>query len=45
MKIFTGPAGTNWTGVFLVPVVLTVGCAAAFLIWFRPEKTDAPTPS
>ncbi len=42
MKIFTDTAGvTNWTNVFIVPVVLTVACAVAFLIWFRPEKTPA----
>ena len=35
---FTTPAGTNWTGVFLVPCALTVVCAAAFLLFFREES-------
>jgi predicted MFS family arabinose efflux permease len=35
---FTTPAGTNWTGVFLVPCALTVTCAAAFLLFFREES-------
>jgi MFS family permease len=43
MQFFSGPSGPNYTGVFLVPVVLTVACAVAFLLWFRPEKAGAPT--
>jgi nucleoside transporter len=35
---FTTPAGTNWTGVFLVPCALTVVCADAFLLFFREES-------
>jgi len=32
---------TNWTKVFLVPCVLTVVCALAFLILFKdPEKAE-----
>jgi nucleoside transporter len=34
---FTTEAGTNWTGVFLVPCVLTALCAVAFLLFFRDE--------
>jgi nucleoside transporter len=37
-EAFTTPAGTNWTGVFLVPCVLTAACAVAFLLFFREEK-------
>ncbi|MFO7588682.1 MAG: MFS transporter [Gemmatimonadota bacterium] len=39
---FTTPAGTNWTGVFLVPCALTVTCAAAFLLFFREESAPPP---
>ena len=38
-EIFTTDAGTNWTGVFLVPCTLTFICAVAFLLFFREEKT------
>ncbi len=40
-EFFTTEAGTNWTGVFLVPCVLTVLCAVAFLFFVkdvRPAK-------
>ncbi len=37
---FTTEAGTNWTGVFLVPCVLTILCAFAFLLFFRPERAS-----
>lgn len=34
-------ATTNWTGVFLVPVFLTVTCAVAFLLFFKePPKGE-----
>lgn len=36
-QTFTTDAGTNWTGVFLVPCVLTALCAVAFLLFFRDE--------
>ncbi len=36
--VFTGPAGPNWTGIFLVPCALTLVCAIAFLLFFREEK-------
>ena len=35
---FTSASGTNWTGVFLVPCVLTILCALAFLFFFKEEK-------
>jgi len=35
---FTSGNVTNWTGVFLVPVVLTVACALAFLFMFKEKK-------
>lgn len=34
---FTVDKITNWTGVFLVPCVLTVLCAVAFLFFFKEE--------
>jgi nucleoside transporter len=37
---FTTAAGTNWTGVFLVPCALTILCAAAFLLFFKDEKVE-----
>jgi len=41
-KFFTSPEGvTNYTAVFLVPCVLTILCAAAFFIWFRPQPQPA----
>ncbi len=33
--LFTTNAGTDWTGVFLVPCALTLFCAVAFLLFFR----------
>jgi nucleoside transporter len=44
---FTDGGITNWAGVFLVPCVLTVLCALAFLLFFREEKripAAAPAP-
>ncbi len=42
---FTSTAtGTNWRMVFLVPCVLTLICAAAFLIFFRGRVEPAPGP-
>ncbi|UCF19478.1 MAG: MFS transporter [Gemmatimonadota bacterium] len=37
-NVFTVGAETNWTGVFLVPCLLTVICAVAFLLFFREER-------
>ncbi len=42
--IFTSPAGTNWTGVFLVPCALTLICAVAFILFFREESGSGPAP-
>ncbi len=42
---FTVGAETNWTNVFLVPFVLTILCAIAFLIFFREEEAQAPATS
>jgi nucleoside transporter len=36
-ELFTTEAGTNWTGVFLVPCSLTLLCAVAFLLFFQEE--------
>lgn len=41
-ETFTTEAGTNWTGVFLVPCVLTALCAVAFLLFFRDEPRAEP---
>ncbi len=40
---FTSPAGTNWTGVFIVPCFLTVLCAVAFLFFFKTGNKTAGT--
>jgi nucleoside transporter len=39
--VFTTEVGTNWTNVFLVPCVLTVLCALAFLLFFREKGAGA----
>ncbi len=41
--VFTTEVGTNWTNVFLVPCVLTILCAVAFLLFFREESAAAPS--
>jgi len=42
---FTSPAGTNWTGVFIIPCFLTVLCAVAFLLFFKTgNRTAVPNP-
>jgi nucleoside transporter len=41
--VFTTEAGTNWTNVFLVPCVLTILCALAFLLFFREERGGSPS--
>jgi nucleoside transporter len=38
-EFFTTEAGTNWTGVFLVPCVLTVLCAVAFLLFVKDNRS------
>ncbi len=42
LDYFTTEVGSNWTAVFLVPCVLTVLCAFAFLLFFRPTKKPVP---
>ena len=39
--IFTVGDMTNWTKVFIVPCILTVLCALAFLLFFREERPKA----
>ena len=34
----TGPGAVNWQMIFVVPIVLTVLCALAFLLFFREPK-------
>ena len=41
--VFTTDVGTNWTNVFLVPCVLTIICAVAFLLFFREGKATPDT--
>jgi nucleoside transporter len=36
--IFTGPEGTNWREVFIIPAVLTILCAVAFIFLFKERK-------
>jgi predicted MFS family arabinose efflux permease len=44
-SVFTAEGVTNWTGVFLVPVALTVICALAFLLFFKdPRAEKRPEP-
>ena len=40
---FTSESGTNWTGVFLIPCVLTILCAVAFLLFFKEDATLKPS--
>ncbi len=42
-ELFTTEAGTNWTGVFLVPCVLTVLCAVAFLLFVKDNRSAQKT--
>ena len=37
-KIFTTPAGTNWSNVFMIPTIITIVCAIAFVFTFREKK-------
>ena len=39
---FTTEAVTNWTGVFIVPCVLTILCAIAFMLFFKEEDASVP---
>lgn len=40
---YTSNGATNWQSVFLVPCVLTVICAVAFVFFFRDEKAGVPS--
>jgi nucleoside transporter len=40
-NIFTAQGTTNWTGVFLVPVALTVFCALAFMLFFKDPRAES----
>ena len=42
MDIFTVNGVTNWTSTFLVPCVLTILCAVAFILFFREKSTVVP---
>lgn len=44
-SFFTVDGVTNWTGVFLVPVVLTILCAGAFVLFFKEEQAPKHTES
>lgn len=37
-KIFTMDGITNWTGVFIIPTILTILCAVFFMLFFRDEN-------
>jgi nucleoside transporter len=39
---FTVDGLTNWTGIFLVPCVLTILCALAFLLFFKDPRAEKP---
>lgn len=43
MDIFTVNGVTNWTNTFLVPCVLTILCAVAFILFFREKSSAVPT--
>ncbi len=36
--LFSTEAGTNWRGVFIVPTVLTLVCAVAFVLLFKEDR-------
>jgi nucleoside transporter len=36
--MFTGPEGTDWRSVFIIPAILTIICAAAFILLFKERK-------
>jgi len=41
-NVFTAGGATNWRNVFWVPTVLTLVCAAAFVLLFKERKAPAP---
>ncbi|NOR22725.1 MAG: MFS transporter [Candidatus Aminicenantes bacterium] len=40
---FTIEEATNWTAVFLIPCLLTILCALAFLFFFKPKQATVAT--
>jgi len=40
---FTIEKATNWTAVFLIPCLLTILCALAFLFFFKPKQATIAT--
>jgi MFS family permease len=38
MHVFETPTGHQWTPIFLVPCVLTIACAIAFLLFFKEDQ-------
>jgi MFS family permease len=40
---FTIEGVTNWTAVFLIPCLLTILCALAFLFFFKPKQATVAT--
>ena len=42
MDIYTVNGVTNWTNTFLVPCVLTILCAIAFILFFREKAAVVP---
>lgn len=40
---FTIEEATNWTAVFLIPCLLTLLCALAFLFFFKPKQATVAT--
>ena len=43
--LFTENGATEWTSVFLVPFVLTLVCAIAFVLFFRDDRAQPATES
>ena len=39
-KTFTEAEITNWRNVFLVPTILTLACAVAFVVFFKEKKAS-----
>jgi len=44
-ETFTVNGVTNWTNTFLVPCVLTIICALAFVLFFREQKPAEAVPA
>jgi MFS family permease len=43
-ETFTVNGVTDWTSTFLVPCVLTIICALAFVLFFREQRPASPVP-